>query len=212
MKHPDYEKNVFINCPFDRSYDRFFRAIVFTLLCVEMKPRSARVRTASEMRVKKICELIHQSKYGIHDISRTQLDKKSGLPRFNMPFELGLDLGCKEFSEDHKDKVLLVTEARKYSYQKFLSDILGYDPHAHGNRLDKLIQIASDWIRSELDDPDLPNGKQIHVDYLDFEIAYKEAKKTLPKEPAFLDLVHLAAKWINRTNKEREENLREQVD
>jgi hypothetical protein len=45
----------------------------------------------------KICRIIRECPYSVHDISRTELDAGSGLPRFNMPFELGLVLGAKRF-------------------------------------------------------------------------------------------------------------------
>lgn len=201
-KHPEYKENVFINCPFDQKYDRMFLAIVFTIISLKLRPKSARVRTASEIRIKKICGLIRDSKYGVHDISRTQLDKKSGLPRFNMPFELGLDLGCKEFNDSYSDKTMLVVESRNYESQKFLSDILGYDPDAHGNNAERLIKIVSDWLRNELENPELPNGKQIFENFKLFEIDYREAKKNLlPKRPAFIDLTYSIAKWIDKMRK-----------
>jgi hypothetical protein len=42
----------------------------------------------------KIEKLIEVSKYGIHDISRTELNAHN-FPRFNMPFELGIFFGAK---------------------------------------------------------------------------------------------------------------------
>ena len=43
---------------------------------------------------KKICQLILESPYGIHDLSRIELDPSTQLPRFNMALELGLFLGA----------------------------------------------------------------------------------------------------------------------
>jgi hypothetical protein len=40
-------------------------------------------------------DIISGCKYSIHDLSRTELDKTTRLPRFNMPLELGLDLVVK---------------------------------------------------------------------------------------------------------------------
>ena len=49
--------------------------------------------------------MIADCRYGIHDISRTELDRDSGLPRFNMPLELGIFLGAKRFgAEEQKRK------------------------------------------------------------------------------------------------------------
>ncbi len=55
------------------------------------------------------------------------------LPRFNMPFELGLDLGCRDFgSLDLATKQCLILEREPYRYQLVLSDIAGNDVQAHG--------------------------------------------------------------------------------
>jgi hypothetical protein len=97
-RKPGYNDNVFLNCPFDSEYWPVFEAIVFTIFACGFVPRCAREEAdSSDVRVDKLVRLIQQSRYGIHDISRVELDDAHGLPRFNMPFELGLDLGCKRF-------------------------------------------------------------------------------------------------------------------
>jgi hypothetical protein len=53
---------------------------------------------ASELRLDKIMRIIEQCAYGIHDISAVGLSAGTNLPRFNMPLELGLYLGCKRFA------------------------------------------------------------------------------------------------------------------
>jgi hypothetical protein len=49
---------------------------------------------AGEFRLSKIERIIEECKFGIHDLSAVALDVATGLPRFNMPLELGLFLGC----------------------------------------------------------------------------------------------------------------------
>jgi hypothetical protein len=39
--------------------------------------------------------MIAECDFSIHDISRVELDDHSRLPRFNMPLELGADLGLR---------------------------------------------------------------------------------------------------------------------
>src|SRR6266446_4395536 len=93
-----YGQNVFINCPFDKEYSSLFDAIVFTVHDMGFRPRCAlEARNAGQFRLEKILEIKSKCKYSIHDLSRTELDPENRLPRFNMPFELGLDLGCKKF-------------------------------------------------------------------------------------------------------------------
>jgi hypothetical protein len=91
-------RDVFINCPFSADYRDHFRAIVYTVVRSGFTPRCARERDdAGEVRYEKICRIIKDCAYGIHDISMTELDADTGLPRFNMPFELGLFLGATKF-------------------------------------------------------------------------------------------------------------------
>ena len=66
-----FEKNVFINCPYDEEYKSLLRPLLFTIICLGHNPRISSERSDStENRIDKICELINESKYGIHDLSR----------------------------------------------------------------------------------------------------------------------------------------------
>src|SRR6266545_4234952 len=112
MPANEYDKTVFINCPFDSSYAPLFEAIVFAVHDAGFRPKCARERLdSSEIRLQKIVELIRASRYSIHDLSRTELDQATALPRFNMPLELGIDLGCKSFSSAHRLKSLLIFDS-----------------------------------------------------------------------------------------------------
>lgn len=86
-----YEQNVFINCPFDREYSAIFDAIVFTVFDCGFRPVCARERmNSAQIRIDKITDLIRDSRYSIHDLSRTEVDERYSLPRFNMSLELGI--------------------------------------------------------------------------------------------------------------------------
>jgi hypothetical protein len=133
-----YERNVFINCPFDPAYRPLFEAIAFAIADCGYHPRSAlEVDDSSQVRIEKITTIINESRLAVHDISRTQLDRGTRLPRFNMPLELGLFLGAKTFgSGDHKRKVAIILDTERFRYQKFISDIAGQDIRAHGGETD----------------------------------------------------------------------------
>src|SRR5262245_2449314 len=93
-----YDACVFLNVPFDPSYEPFLRALAFTVHDCGFIARCAReIDNGGQVRVEKIYDLMSQSKYGIHDISRTSLDRSHRLPRFNMPLELGIFLGAIRF-------------------------------------------------------------------------------------------------------------------
>ena len=97
MKSSHYNDNVFLNCPFNSAYKQLFDALVFAVHDCGFIARCAlEEEDGSQVRIDKIYDIIADCRYGIHDISRTELDATSGLPRFNMPLELGVFLGSKE--------------------------------------------------------------------------------------------------------------------
>ena len=91
MAAKHYALNVFVNCPFDAEYkSTLFPAIIFTIYDCGFRARSAlEDEDGGKNRLDKIFSIINSSKFGIHDISRTELDRDTNLPRFNMPLELG---------------------------------------------------------------------------------------------------------------------------
>jgi hypothetical protein len=91
MSKNNYLNNVFINCPFDSDYLELRNALVFTIFDCGFIPRCALEEDDGGMvRFEKIKQIIKESKFGIHDLSRTELDIENYLPRFNMPLELGV--------------------------------------------------------------------------------------------------------------------------
>lgn len=143
-----YDRDVFVNCPFDAEYRPLFRAIIFAIHDCGFAARSAlEVTDASQPRIEKITAIISSCKLGLHDISRTELDASTALPRFNMPLELGLFLGAKRFGTGRqRTKNCLVLDIDRYRYQKFISDIAGQDIAAHGGKTSTAIRVVRDWL------------------------------------------------------------------
>ena len=165
-----YVNNVFINCPFDEEYLPIFRAIIFTIFDCGYIARSAReVDDSSEVRIDKIIKIISKCKYGIHDISRTELDKETNLPRFNMPLELGLFLGAKRFGMGiQKTKVCLVLDRKPHRYQSFISDIAGQDIQSHKDEVSDAIRVVREWLSNVSKGVILPGGKKVLERYRKF--------------------------------------------
>ena len=128
-----FEANVFVNCPFDSSYVDILRPILFCILALGFEPRIASERADSgESRIDKIVELIAESKFGIHDLSRLKATKKGEYFRLNMPFELGIDYGCRAFKGPPWDaKKILILESERYRFQAAISDLSGSDIAVH---------------------------------------------------------------------------------
>ena len=62
-----------------------------------------------------------------------------------MPFELGLDIGCKVFSRgllNQKQCLILATE--QYEYQKALSDLSNSDIKRHQDKPEEVIGLLSE--------------------------------------------------------------------
>ena len=202
-------KNVFINCPFDDEYVHLFKAIVYTITDIGFRPRCAReTSNGGQIRLEKIMKIISECKYSIHDISRTEPDLTSGLPRFNMPFELGLDLGCKQFGTPRQqEKVSLILDTESYRYQKFISDIAGQDIFGHNNNEENLILIVRNWLSPELDTRfNGPGGEIIFQRYQNFQAALPNICNRLNWNPTnlpFNDFSYAVAFWISSNPIER---------
>jgi hypothetical protein len=166
----NFEKNVFINCPFDPDYGKMLKALVFTTITCGLEPRIALERDDSgEERINKIKELIRCSKYSIHDISRMEPLRNGDLPRFNLPFELGLDLGCRTYGKGRlATKNCLILDKEKYRYTRVISDISGNDIRAHNANDQDLIREVRNWLRTARRVP-IPGAHKIWMDFNIFD-------------------------------------------
>ncbi|WP_174821627.1 hypothetical protein [Duganella rivi] len=195
-------EDVFINCPFDTEFAGLNEAIVFAIYDCGFRPRSAlESENGGESRFEKIKLLIRQCKFGVHDISRTQLDGINQLPRFNMPLELGVFIGAMSYGDKKvRDKSLLILDSEPYRYQKFLSDIAGQDIRAHNNCERTAIRYVRDWLHSERQGRGLlPGGAFIADRYVRFkrELPMLSAEvRCRVEELSYVDYNNLAFAWI----------------
>jgi len=198
-----YKNSVFLNIPFDRRYRRLLHAIVFAIYDCGFVARCAlEDEDTGEVRIHKIYRLIAGSKYGIHDISRTSLDSQHRLPRFNMPLELGIFLGAKQFGQGRNtSKKTLVFDCDRYRYQIFCSDIAGQDIRCHNNEVNLAIHSVRNWLRHAPDIKEIafPGANQICERYAKFQKdlpkmcrAWSVDKKNLE----FNDYATLVASWL----------------
>ena len=147
-----YNQQVFLNVPFDSQYKKLFDALVFAVHDCGLVARCALEEDDSgQVRVNKLYGIISASKFGIHDLSRTTLDSKFRLPRFNMPLELGLFLGARQFgSSAQKRKSCLILDRERFRYQVFCSEIAGQDIRAHANDVGQVLTAVRNWLRTNL--------------------------------------------------------------
>lgn len=145
---PPFERSVFVNCPFDDEFAPILQAIAFCITDLGFYPRLAPENADNGAnRLDRIVELVRGSKYGIHDLSRCKSNGEGEYARMNMPFELGIDHGCRRFGNGPlAQKAILILEQGRYDYQKTLSDISGWDIHAHGGDHIAAVRHVSMWL------------------------------------------------------------------
>lgn len=203
MAKSPYGRSAFINCPFSTDYQPIFRAILFAVYACRFRPRSAlEVIDSSDNRLGKIQRIIEESKFGIHDISNIELDSVTKLPRFNMPFELGLFLAAKAFgSSEQKDKVALIFDSKRYRYRESLSDISGLDIETHDGTPDRAIHEVRNWLDScRGGATSLPGGSYLVRKYDAFAKQLPSASKKLnlnANELTYGDVCRAMERWVN---------------
>jgi hypothetical protein len=150
VAQPDDRPSVFINCPFDAAYRPLFDAIVFAVIACGHLARSAlEIDDGGRARFGRIVDLIRQCPLGVHDLSRVDLSGPGGLPRFNMPLELGLFLGASNYGdEEQRRRQSLVLDADRIRYRDFISDLSGHDIKAHGNEEAQAITSVRNFLRT----------------------------------------------------------------
>jgi len=173
-----FSRNVFVNCPFDKDYEPILKAILFCLVRFGLRPRIATERSnAGETRIDKIAELIRDSEYSIHDLSRCQAREGGEHYRMNMPFELGMDFACRRYGTPAQaTKKILVLEEQRFRYQAALSDLAGIDIEAHDGRFDAALRKVRNWLAA------MPGFERIGAskvlsEYEDFQEWYAEDQR-----------------------------------
>lgn len=152
-RNAPFARSVFVNCPYDAEYLPMLQALVFSVHACGFIARLAILEIGSQdTRLDKLVELVRACRFGIHDLSRLPRPGTDELPRFNMPFELGLSYGAFRFGPRRcRNMRLLVLEAEPFRHQKTVSDLAGIDPKAHGNSDERLIGCVRDFLAGYAD-------------------------------------------------------------
>jgi hypothetical protein len=206
----NFEKNVFINCPFDSEYTKLLHPLLFAIIYLGFEPRIATERADSgEQRINKICELINESKYSVHDLSRLQASQVNEYYRLNMPFELGIDYSLKYFEEaKFNQKRLLILEKERFDYQKAISDLAGVDIRSHKNESREIIGVIRNWFSQFTEEP--PNAPEIiWVNYNYFIVDFEEnlktkgfSKRDIYQIPTY-EFIGYIKDWLQQSNNQK---------
>lgn len=163
-----FNRNVFINCPFDDEYLPLLRPLLFTIFYLGLNPRIALESLDSgRPRIDKIVKLITESRYAIHDLSRLQAREAGEYFRLNMPFELGIDVGCRLFRKGCRLKKCLILETERYRYQAAISDLSSSDIAVHKNDPQLLVTTVRNWLNNQAN-LGAPGPSRVWGAFLDF--------------------------------------------
>jgi hypothetical protein len=153
---------VFLNIPYDKKFERLFLAYIAGISASGMVPRATLEITDSSRRLEKILKLTRSCDYSVHDLSRVQLDRaKPRVPRFNMPFELGLCVADANRQKGQRQN-WFVFEAVANRVDKSLSDLRGTDPKIHGATVRGVLSGLCNVFRRPGKQPTVPQMMQIY--------------------------------------------------
>ena len=141
-------------------------------------------------------------------MSRVELDSKSNLPRFNMPFELGIFYSAKHLGDNtQKKKNCLILEKEQYRYQVFISDISGIDITPHNNSHRDLIIEIRNWLHTSSKRKSIPPANLINTKFDLFQSDMKkicDANNTNYDTMPFIELLQSMTDWIKLFDKTHE--------
>lgn len=123
------QQAVFLNIPYDDKFENLYLAYIVGLTQLGLKI-NATLAVPNQGRLDRIIGLVESSAFSIHDLSRVELS--SGVPRFNMPLELGLALYRSRATRGRHR--VFVFEKKDYRMQKSTSDVNGIDAQIHNGR------------------------------------------------------------------------------
>ena len=194
-------RDVFLNCPFDRRYRSLFDAIVFTVFACGFRARTMLDNEDSgKTRLERLIAVIVACPYSVHDLSRINLSARGGWPRFNVLLELGLCLGAARFGR--RDMRCLILDAKPLRYRDAASDLAGQDIRSHGHKPGRAIQAVRSFLAAQSTEQP-PGGGAIAKRHAVFRAQLPrmiQAAAIAPEEREFRDLARCITGWLKLTS------------
>lgn len=196
------DENVYVNCPYDDDFKPMLNAIIFATIFFGKKPIFCENTTSGTHRIEHIASVIRTSKFSIHDLSRFKSLAKGDdfIPKFNMPFELGMDMGFLHFSGSEDRKQMLVCLNHKDDLNKVLSDLGGHDVIGHDGNPELIIYAIREWLIKF--DVNLTPASIVNDWYIDFELDYINTHLNKRRNPTDvsrltkIEIIHDIKEWI----------------
>jgi hypothetical protein len=187
----EFDRNVFINCPFDAEYHELLRPLLFVIVVLGFRPRIALERSDSgELRLVKIAQIVRESRFSIHDFSRLRAGSVGEFYRLNMPFELGVEYGGRVFGRGRlREKRCLILEEQPFEFMRALSDLAGVDVKSHQSEPLELVRQVRNWFVETAGSRNVPSATKLWEDFLAFA---SEIERTLAEEGVSAEDLHRA--------------------
>lgn len=160
--------DVFINVPFDEKHEYLYLLLIAALVGLGLQPRCVLEVPRDHARLHRIYTLIAACPYSIHDLSAVALSAHPfRVPRFNMPFELGLAVAISMATKErHKFRVM---DSVPHRITQSLSDIGGYDAFVHNGTPTGTFEAVADMFAS-LKNPPITDSR-------DFLLVFRGLKR-----------------------------------
>jgi hypothetical protein len=158
--------SVFLNIPYDKEFEDLYVAYIVGLTQLGLRV-NATLAVPNQGRLETIIALIGKSNFSIHDLSRIEVSK--GIPRFNMPVELGLALYRSNATKGRH--TVYVFESKPYRTQRSTSDINGIDPQIHNGTAKGVMAGLRNILRQPGDVTTVP----------EMLISYRAVRRKLPE-------------------------------
>jgi hypothetical protein len=97
-------------------------------------------------RVERILQAFRECRYSIHDLSRYQGEGAENLARFNMPLELGMAMALRGLEPDADSHDWLVMVPDGHLYERYISDLGGFDPAIHDGSPERIAIAVLSWL------------------------------------------------------------------
>lgn len=126
--------DVFLNIPFDGAYEPIFIGLVGALVHLGRRPTTVlELGGGAAPRMDRLIGAIRGNAFSVHDLSRVEPSGRGAgaVPRFNMPFELGLAVAVSRSESRRPRHGFVLLESKRFRLQRSLSDMNGYDPLIH---------------------------------------------------------------------------------
>src|SRR5258706_7925846 len=114
---PQSASRVFLNVPLDKPYEPIFIGLVGALIHLGKYPTTVlELGGRSAPRLDRLIEAIRGNPFSVHDLSRVEPSRRGAgaIPRFNMPFELGLAVAVSLSHRGRPRHGFVLLESRRF--------------------------------------------------------------------------------------------------